>query len=81
MSPKIKSLSGDEVVKIFSSFGFDIVSQKGSHIKLRRIQNTQKETLIIPNHREIDRGTVRAIVRQASRYIPVSELTPYFFTE
>lgn len=37
--------------------------------------------LTVPNHDEIDRGTLRATVRQASRYIPESELRNKFFTE
>ncbi len=47
--PKIKSLSGKEVIEIFSGYGFEIYSQKGSHIKLRRTSNDKKETLIVPN--------------------------------
>ncbi|MFO8101403.1 MAG: type II toxin-antitoxin system HicA family toxin [Dehalococcoidia bacterium] len=39
MSPKLKRLSGAEVVSIMRTFGFDIHSQKGSHAKLRRISD------------------------------------------
>jgi len=35
--PKLKILSGSEVVKILRSFGFEIQSQKGSHLKLARL--------------------------------------------
>ncbi|MDB9399219.1 type II toxin-antitoxin system HicA family toxin [Nodularia spumigena] len=45
------------------------MSQKGSHIKLRRLSETRKETLIIPNYKQLDLGTCRAIYRQASKYI------------
>jgi hypothetical protein len=41
----------------------------------------QKETLTIPNHPELDTGTCRAILRQASRYVPSAELAPFFYTE
>ncbi len=37
------------------------------------------ETLTIPNHTELDTGTCRAILRQASRYVPKSELAPFFY--
>jgi hypothetical protein len=37
MSPKLKRLSGKDVVSIFAGFGFVIHSQKGSHAKLRRV--------------------------------------------
>ncbi|WP_201253353.1 MULTISPECIES: type II toxin-antitoxin system HicA family toxin [Cyanophyceae] len=56
-------------MEILSQFGFENISQKGSHIKLRRLSETRKETLIIPNYKQLDLGTCRAIYRQASKYI------------
>lgn len=78
--PKLKRLSGAEVVDILANFGFQIHSQKGSHIKLRRQGIAGKETLTVPNHAELDTGTCKAIFRQASKYIPESELYPYFYS-
>ena len=75
---KLKRLSGADAIAIFKKFGFDVHSQKGSHIKLRRITPLGKETLTIPNHRELSTGTCQAIFRQATRYILESELFPYF---
>lgn len=40
-----------------------------------------KQTLLIPNHREMDTGTLKAIFNQASRYIPETELRQYFYTK
>jgi predicted RNA binding protein YcfA (HicA-like mRNA interferase family) len=77
--PRLRRLSGKDVIQILRSFGFEVYSQKGSHIKLRRISAGGKETLTVPNHSELDTGTCRAIARQASRYIPISELQPYFY--
>jgi predicted RNA binding protein YcfA (HicA-like mRNA interferase family) len=37
LSPKLKRLSGAEVVAILRTFGFEVHSQRGSHVKLRRI--------------------------------------------
>ncbi len=34
--PKLKPLSGKDVIKILNKFGFEIETQKGSHVKLRR---------------------------------------------
>jgi len=50
-------------------FGFEVHSQRGSHAKLRRVSD------------ELDVGTLHAVFRQASRYIPADELRPYFFAE
>ncbi len=79
--PKPKVLSGAEVVRIFASFGFNVASQRGSHIKLRRVlPDGARQTLTVPNHRELDRGTVLGIYRQALRYIAEEELAPQFFS-
>jgi len=78
--PKLRVLSGKEVVKILSKFGFEVVSQRGSYVKLRRIlPDGTKQTLTVPLHDELDKGTLKAIIRQASRYIPEEELRPYFY--
>ena len=79
--PKLKTLSGEEVLKIFLSFDFNVAAQKGSHIKLARVQKDgTRQTLTIPNHFEIDKGTLRAIYRQSLRYISEEELKPYFYS-
>lgn len=42
--------------------GFAEVSRKGSHVKLR---NDSGRTVIVPDHRELARGTLASILRQA----------------
>jgi predicted RNA binding protein YcfA (HicA-like mRNA interferase family) len=79
--PRLRSLSGGEVLQILRDFGFEQSSQRGSHIKLRRLIAGQSQTLTIPNHREIDRGTLQAIFRQASKFIAESDLRSRFFAE
>jgi predicted RNA binding protein YcfA (HicA-like mRNA interferase family) len=80
--PRLRVLSGPEVVRILSIFGFKVASPRGSHIKLRRIETGGgQQTLTIPNHKELDRGTLGAIYRQASRYVSESELRPHFYLE
>lgn len=80
--PKLRHLSGAEVIRILESFGFAVHARSGSHVKLRRLSLLgQKQTLTIPEHKELDTGTLRAILRQASQYVPEEELRPHFFTE
>lgn len=81
MSPKLRRLSGTEVVAILGIFGFVVYSQRGSHAKLRRLTQGKKETLTIPVHPELDAGTLKAIIRQAARYIPESQLRPHFYSD
>ena len=61
--PSLRRLSGREVVAILEKFGFAFHAQRGSHAKLRRVTPSGKQVLTIPMHRELDTGTLRAIVR------------------
>ena len=59
--PKI--LSGKKVIKILCrEFGFYFVSQKGSHIKLAKKSGNETITTIVPNHKELARGTLKGIL-------------------
>lgn len=78
--PKLKRLSGQDVIKIFKKFGVKVHSQRGDHVKLRRVTAKGKETLTIPDHKELGTGMCRAILRQASKYIEIDELMPYFYS-
>lgn len=77
--PKLLRLSGKEVVGIFAKFGFMAISQRGSHMKLKREINGQAQILTVPAHSELDMGTLRAIIRQASRYVSLEELKIHFY--
>jgi predicted RNA binding protein YcfA (HicA-like mRNA interferase family) len=60
---KLPRISGKQCIKALQKTGFDILRQKGSHIVLRR-QDPFSE-VVVPNHKELDKGTLRAIIRQA----------------
>jgi predicted RNA binding protein YcfA (HicA-like mRNA interferase family) len=62
---KIKVLSGLEVCRILTLHGFVNVRQRGSHIVMQRKLPGTTVTVPVPNHRELDRGTLRAIIRQS----------------
>ena len=80
--PKLRRLSGAEVVSILGRFSFTVHSQRGSHIKLRRVlPDGMVQTLTVPAHAELDTGTCRAILRQASRFVLEENLRPYFYSE
>jgi len=82
MPPELRRLSGPDLLSIFQRFGFAIHSRRGSHIKLRRISaQGEKQTLTIVSHRDVDTGTLRAIFRQACRYIPEDQLRGHFYTD
>lgn len=55
-------VSGAQIVRALTRAGFERVSQRGSHVKLR---DTAGHTVIVPVHRELARGTLASILRQA----------------
>ena len=62
---KLPRLSDQEVIKILSKIDFTIARQKGSHIILTKQTKEGKKSVVVPNHKEIDRGTLLEIIRQA----------------
>lgn len=82
MSPKLRRLSGPEVVSLLARVGFETVGQRGSHVKLARsASDGTRQVLTIPIHKQLDTGTLRAIVRQASRFIDEPTLHALFYSE
>ncbi len=65
MSPALPVVSGAEVLRALGRGGFTQVSQKGSHVKLRKESPTGSLTAIVPMHDELAPGTLRSILRQA----------------
>ena len=55
-------ISGREAVKIFEKMGFKFHHQRGSHIIL---YHPNGRHLSVPDHKELDRGTLRALIRGA----------------
>jgi predicted RNA binding protein YcfA (HicA-like mRNA interferase family) len=60
---KVPRISGRECVKALGAVGFYLKRQEGSHLILRRDEPFAQ--VVVPDHKELDRGTLRAIIRQA----------------
>jgi predicted RNA binding protein YcfA (HicA-like mRNA interferase family) len=56
---KLPRVSGSDLVAAFKKVGFQFIRQHGSHMILRRHDPFAQVT--IPNHRELDRGTLRPL--------------------
>lgn len=60
---KLPVISGAECVKALEQLGFVVDRQRGSHIIL--VRESPRTTISVPDHKELDRGTLRASIRQA----------------
>ena len=63
MTSRLPRISGQECVRALSRAGFYTRRQRGSHIILRR--DDPFAQVVVPDHRELDTGTLRAIIRDA----------------
>jgi len=54
--------SGADAVKAFRQLGYELDHQTGSHVILR---HSSQRRLTVPNHRELAKGTLRALIREA----------------
>ena len=61
---KLPSISGMKVVKTLSKIGYEIDHQTGSHIILRNT-NYPYRRITVPNHKNLGKGTLRAIIKQS----------------
>ncbi|HVV00735.1 MAG TPA: type II toxin-antitoxin system HicA family toxin [Verrucomicrobiae bacterium] len=65
------SRPSSDVVRALQKAGFEVRRQHGSHIIMRRDEPFAQT--VAPNHRQIDRGTLRAILRQTG--LSIDEFT------
>lgn len=59
---KLPSVAGRDCIRALQKVGFYFKRQEGSHVILRRDDPFAQTS--VPLHKELDRGTLRAIIRQ-----------------
>ena len=60
-----KLYSSKHIIKVLERKGFVFVSQRGSHVKFRKIGKNPRTVIIPANKKEIPYGTFKSIARQA----------------
>ena len=62
---KLQVLSGKDVCNILSGHGFTEMRRKGSHVIMQKKIPGSTITVPVPDHKEIRKGTLKSIIRQA----------------
>jgi predicted RNA binding protein YcfA (HicA-like mRNA interferase family) len=62
VNPRLPRISGDDAARALERAGFQRISQRGSHLKLR---SDAGRVVVVPLHRELAAGTLRSIIRQS----------------
>lgn len=63
MTPHQPVVSGKRLIKALEEEGWEVVRQRGSHVRLKK--QGRRNALVVPLHREIKRGTLAGILRDA----------------
>ena len=62
---KLPQISGVELIKILSKFGFVTTRQKGSHVRLEKKEGNEVIKLTISLHNRLKRGTLLSIIKSS----------------
>jgi predicted RNA binding protein YcfA (HicA-like mRNA interferase family) len=57
-------VSGRDTVRALARIGFEVDRRRGSHIILRQSRPPHRR-IVVPDHNQIAKGTLRAIIRHA----------------
>lgn len=61
-----KFYSSSYIIRILMKEGFIFISQRGSHMKFRKISSSILTVIVPANKKEIPQGTLRSILRQSN---------------
>ena len=62
---KMPVLSGRDIAKILSKIGYEHIRTRGSHMIMIKQTEKEKKMIPVPNHKELAKGTLKAIMNQA----------------
>lgn len=62
---KLPQISGRDLIKKLQKYGFVVVRQKGSHIRLEKNTKEGMIKLTIPNHPNLKKGTLNRIIKDS----------------
>ncbi len=63
MSQRLPVVSGAQLVRALERVGWQVIRQRGSHVRLKHPERTTAVT--VPLHRELKRGTLGGILSDA----------------
>ena len=64
--PKLPQVSGSKLVRLLQSLDYEVIRQRGSHIRLRRVTPLGEHTITVPAHKVLAKGTLSDILNRIS---------------
>ena len=62
---KLPIVSGRQALRVFTRIGYEVVRQRGSHIRLRDDANPNHLPLTVPDHKVVRPGVLHGLLRDA----------------
>ncbi|MGA7226398.1 MAG: type II toxin-antitoxin system HicA family toxin [Candidatus Acidiferrales bacterium] len=74
--PRLPQISGRDLIKLMQSLGYEILRQKGSHLRLRKVSAVGEHNITVPDHDALAKGTLNDILTRVSLWnnIPKQDL-------
>ncbi len=72
-SHKLPVVSGRRLIKALQRLGYEIVRQRGSHVRLKKTTEAGVHSITVPNHLEVAKGTLNDILTRVSERNQVSK--------
>jgi predicted RNA binding protein YcfA (HicA-like mRNA interferase family) len=70
-----RDISGEELAGILRKYGYSIVRQTGSHIRLTSTSQNTEHHITIPKHKPPKVGTLSGIVNDIAAYLKMDRKT------
>ena len=74
--PRLPQVSGESVIKLLQSLGYEVIRQRGSHVRLRKVTPAGEHNITVPMHKALAKGTLNDIVTRVGLWngIPREDL-------
>ena len=71
--PKLPQVSGSQLTGLLQSLGYEVIRQRGSHIRLKKVTALGEHAVTIPAHKVIAKGTLGDIIGKVSLWNNISK--------
>ena len=62
--PKLPQVSGLQLIKALQSLGYEVIRQRGSHVRMKKATIIGEHAITVPEHKVIAKGTLNDISHQ-----------------
>jgi len=73
MSDRLPSISGKSLIRFLESEGYDIVRQRGSHVRMEKMTHVGRHKITIPVHNPVAKGTLADIIGKVSIWCQIEK--------